>query len=154
MRSGMHCRMAYKYIAENFIMVIMHWRMTELRCVLHTKCKPCCIHSECVDYRGLYLLHSISMGGVQNLVLGPMGVEVWMLWVQNQCLPLQSFFLHPLIGIISLSSQFSQQTNSVSHFCGAIYFIQGSIHSGIDQDHSINGFSFSRTSSLCLFYRF
>ena len=33
---GMHCKIAYKYIVENSIIVIMPWNMIELRCVLYT----------------------------------------------------------------------------------------------------------------------
>ena len=44
MRLGMHCRIAYKYIAENFIMVIVPWRMTELRRVLHKNVVQSLLH--------------------------------------------------------------------------------------------------------------
>ena len=90
------------------------------------------------------------MGEIQDLTLSLIGVEVWMLWIQNQCPFLQSFFFHLFIWIICLSSQFSQQINSVSHFCSVVYFIQDSIHLCIDQKHSINKFSLFKTLSFVI----
>ena len=116
-------------------------------------CKPCRIHSECVDHQGLYSSHPISMGGVQDSPLAR-----WVLkceccgYKTSARLRNSSFFTHSLESFLS---QFNSVNSLNNQFCIAFFVVpttlQGSIPSGVDQDHSINGFSLL-DPRLCVFF--